>query len=161
LIACDPPHKTKKFLKLFPSGEPLWNSIFLAFAPLPKEIDTWCIMEVITIDSKAFKELIAKINVIAQFVTSYQSEGGNTDDDWVDSYEVSTFLSVSQRTLQRLRAANEITYTNIRGRNYYKIGDIKRMMEEKKIRSTSDRMEDLITNHKLNVQKRRDSQQDK
>ena len=118
-------------------------------------------MEVITIDSKAFKELMAKINVIAQFVTSYQSEGGNMDDDWVDSYEVSTFLSVSERTLQRLRAAKEITYTTIRGRNYYKIGDIKKMMEEKKIRSTSERMEDLITNHKLNVQKGRDTQQDK
>ena len=128
---------------------------------MPKEIDTWFIMEVITIDSKAFKELITKINVIAQFVTSYQSEAGNTDDDWVDSYEVSTFLSVSQRTLQRLRATNEIAYTNIRGKNYYKIGDIKRMMEEKKIKSTSERMEDLITNHKLNVQKRRDTQQDK
>ncbi|GBU08675.1 hypothetical protein AwDysgo_20060 [Bacteroidales bacterium] len=79
------------------------------------------------------------------------------DDQWVDSYEVATFLKVSERTLQRLRANNEITFTNIRGQNYYKIGDIKRMMEEKKIKSTEERMEELITNHKLNAQHRRDT----
>jgi len=31
------------------------------------------VMEVITVESKAFKELVAKINTIAQFVADYQS----------------------------------------------------------------------------------------
>lgn len=119
-------------------------------------------MEVITIDSKAFKELMAKINVIAKFVAEYQTDDNRSqDDDWVDSYEVSTFLHVSLRTLQRLRAKNEIPYTNLRGQNYYKIADLKLMMEERKIKSTAERMEDLIINHKLNVQKRRDTTPDK
>jgi hypothetical protein len=83
-------------------------------------------MDVITVESKAFKELEAKINAIADYVLNKQeADNINEDEIWVDSYEVCTFLKISDKTLQRLRVSGTIAYSNIRGRYFYKIGEIK------------------------------------
>lgn|SRR5574344_570518 len=50
-------------------------------------------MDVITVESKAFKELEAKINAIADYVLNKQeADNINEDEIWVDSYEVCTFF---------------------------------------------------------------------
>ena len=119
-------------------------------------------MEVITIDSQAYKELVNKINSIAKFVINHQdNDNTNPDEMWVDSYEVCTFLKISERTLQRLRSNRLISYSVISGKSYYTIAEIKRMLNEKRIRSTDERMDDLITNYKLHAQQRRTIKTDK
>jgi hypothetical protein len=61
-------------------------------------------MEVITMESQVFKDLTVKINSIAKFVLAHQEkENEKPIDDWVDSYEVCTFLKINSRTLQRYR----------------------------------------------------------
>ena len=119
-------------------------------------------MEVITIESQAFKELQSKINTIAKFVTAMQSKAEEQPEDgWVDSYEVCTFLKISSKTLQRLRAANEITYSQIRGKNFYRISEIRRLLNENIIRRTDEHLQDLIKNHQLYVEQRRAVKTDK
>ena len=120
-------------------------------------------MEVITIDSVAYKTLESKINAIADYVahSSKTETAINEDEIWVDSYEVCTFLKISEKTLQRLRTSGEINYSNIRGRYFYKIAEIKRMLENRLIKRTKENLNDLITNHKLYVKERRDSRKDK
>ncbi|MDR1583084.1 MAG: helix-turn-helix domain-containing protein [Prevotellaceae bacterium] len=119
-------------------------------------------MEVITIESQAFKELQSKINTIAKFVTALQSKAEEQPEDgWVDSYEVCTFLKISSKTLQRLRAANEITYSQIRGKNFYRISEIQRLLNENIIRRTDEHLQDLIKNHQLYVEQRRTVKTDK
>ena len=119
-------------------------------------------MEVITIETRAFKELEAKIDAIADFVANSQTADNiNEDDIWVDSYEVCTFLKISKKTLQRLRVAGDITYSNIRGRYFYKVSEIKRMLENRLIKSTKENLKDLVTNHKLYVKERRNIREDK
>ena len=79
-------------------------------------------MEVITIESQAFKDLTSKINTIAKFVTLLQSKAEkDPEDGWVDSYEVCTFLKVSGKTLQRLRVANAVSYSLKSATNFQKI----------------------------------------
>lgn len=113
-------------------------------------------MDVITLESEAYKDLVSKINAIAKFVVDHK-EDDTTDPDgmWVDSYEVCTFLKISERTLQRMRSNRVISYSIISGKSYYTIGEIKRLLNEKKIRSTEECMNDLINNHKLHAQQRR------
>jgi hypothetical protein len=119
-------------------------------------------MDVITVESKAFKELEAKINAIADYVLNKQeADNINEDEIWVDSYEVCTFLKISDKTLQRLRVSGTIAYSNIRGRYFYKIGEIKRMLEERLIKSNSECLNDLVTNHRLYVKKRRNLRKNK
>jgi len=119
-------------------------------------------MDVITIESQAYKDLVTKINAIAKFVVDYQDDDTvNPDEMWVDSYEVCTFLKISERTLQRLRSNRLISYSIISGKSYYTIAEIKRMLNEKRIRSTEECMNDLINNYKLYAQQRRTIKTDK
>jgi len=113
-------------------------------------------MDVITIEAQAFKELMAKINTIAKFVATIQAKADEEPTDiWVDNYEVCTFLKVSPKTLQRLRAANLVAYSRIRGKNFYKISEIKRLMENNVIRRSEEHFQDLIKNHLLYAEQRR------
>ncbi len=117
-------------------------------------------MDVITIESKAYKEIVAKIDVIANYVLS-QEDTKNEDEIWVDSYEVCTFLKISDRTLQRLRAAGLVSYSDIKGHYFYKIKEIKRLLEERLIKRDRECINDLITNHQLYVKERRNLRKDK
>lgn len=119
-------------------------------------------MEIITFESKAYKELDNKITAIADYIFNHtEAESTNEDEIWVDSYEVCTFLKISDRTLQRLRAAGAVTYSNIKGHYFYKIGEIKRLLEERLIKRDKDSINDLITNHQLYVKERRNIRKDK
>lgn len=105
-------------------------------------------MEIITIESKAFKEIIDQIGILSNYIQSTQAnKERNEDNEWVDNYEVCTFLKISERTLQRLRTNGEISFSRIRGRNYYKLSEIRRMLDDKLIRSKKEYLDDLINHH--------------
>lgn len=79
----------------------------------------------------------------------------------MDSYEVCTFLKISEKTLQRLRVSGTIAYSNIRGRYFYKVSEIRRMLEERLIRSNKENIDNLITNHQLYAKERGNLRKDK
>lgn len=107
-------------------------------------------MEVITVESIAFKELVNKIDIIIDFVNANQKNGViNEEKMWVDSHDVCNYLHISNRTLQRLRASNEISYSKINGKNFYRISDIRSLLESKMIRSNEEYLNDLINNAKF------------
>ena len=113
-------------------------------------------MDVITIESTAFLELEAKINLIAKFVNEQQPVvDENPDETWVDNYDVCSFLKISERTLQRLRSKGVISYSVISGKSYYTITEVKRMLSQHTVRTNEECVQDLITNHKQSVEKRR------
>ena len=114
-------------------------------------------MEVITIESQAYKNLMSKVDTIFDYVVSQQNTNDD-EDSWVDSYEVCTFLKISDRTLQRLRSDNKINYSRIRGKNYYRISEIKRMLQENLIRRSEENLQDLILNHQKNVRQKQSPQ---
>jgi hypothetical protein len=119
-------------------------------------------MEVITIETQAFKDLMSKINTIAKFVAAQQAKADEQPEDgWVDSYEVCTFLKVSPKTLQRLRASKTVTYSRIRGKVFFKISEIRRLLDNHVIRRSEEHFQDLIKNHQLHVEQRRDTKSDR
>lgn len=119
-------------------------------------------MEIITFESNAYKELDKKITAIANYVFKHAEMKKESEDDmWVDSYEVCTFLKISEKTLQRLRVSGTIAYSNIRGRYFYKVSEIRRMLEERLIRCNKENIENLITNHELYAKERRNLRKNK
>ena len=114
-------------------------------------------MEVITIESQAYKNIMSKMYTIYDYVVSQQNTQ-DEEDSWVDNYEVCTFLKMSDRTLQRLRSEKKINYSRIRGKTYYKISEIKRMMDENLIRRSEDCLQNLIENHQKNVRQKQSPQ---
>ena len=110
-------------------------------------------MEVITIESRAYKELLEKIDAIARMVVMSQPETQqNPDETWVDGCEVCTYLKISERTLQRMRTEGIISYSIISGKSYYTIGELKRLLNERKIRSNEESIQELIDHHRITSQ---------
>ncbi len=71
-------------------------------------------MEIITIDSLAFKELTGQIREIAAYVRKYGTairEENDTGKEYLTSAEVCEMLHISSRTLQRMRDAKVIGFT--------------------------------------------------
>ena len=113
-------------------------------------------MEVITVETQVFMDLTEKINAIAKYVFAQQAKAEKAPPDgWVDNYEVCTFLKISGKTLQRLRTTKVIKFSRIRGKTYYRISEIERMMKENIIRRSDEHLQDLILNHKLYAEQRR------
>lgn len=105
-------------------------------------------MEVITIESKAFKQLMEKLDALSEYVNSIECPMENNDEKWVNSGEVCRFLKISERTLQRLRTKGTVSYTCLGGKYYYQISQIKRLLREHVIKSTDDCLCDLIAHHR-------------
>jgi len=111
--------------------------------------------EAIIFDSESYKKLEEKIDLIANYLKEkQQSENLNIDEEWVDSYEVCTFLRISERTLQRLRTKGVISYSILSGKTYYTIGEIRRILKEHLVKAGEECLNDLIQNH-LEYLKRR------
>jgi hypothetical protein len=119
-------------------------------------------MDVITVESQAYRDLVSKINTIAKFVTDINAREEGKDssngDGWVDSREVCTFLKISSRTLQRLRVAHAVDYSLIRGKTFYRISEIRRLLNENVIRRSDECMQELIKNHTLHAKQGRNTE---
>ena len=105
-------------------------------------------MEVITIESKAYKELIQKIEAISVYVKTLAP---NQLEGWVDSHDICGFLNISTRTLQRLRSQGIINYSTIRGKTYYKLSEIERMMNDNLIKCNPQKFNELLDNYYKNA----------
>lgn len=105
--------------------------------------------EAVILDSESFKRLEEKIDSIANFIQKKrESENLNLDEEWVDSYEVCSFLRISERTLQRLRTNGLITYSVISGKTYYTIAEVKRILKERLVKRGEECLDELIKNHR-------------
>ena len=98
-------------------------------------------MDVITIESKAFKEVIQKLEKIARFVKIYSD-----DDEWVDEHEICLYLNISKRTLQRLRKKQLLNYSMATGKPRYSISEVRRMLKDGLVRSNPDNLQSLVEN---------------
>ena len=109
-------------------------------------------MEVITMDSRAYKDLVEKIDKISTFVVKCEAgiKPQSNDEIWLDSQEVANLLRISTRTLQRLRAENLISYAILRGRCLYKLSEIERGLNERLITCDPHTLDEYRKNYLLN-----------
>lgn len=107
-------------------------------------------MELITFESKAYKELVRKIEKIADFVFQKESVSMVAPPEvWLDSLELAQILNISTRTLQRLRKDNLISYTMLRGKCLYKLSEIERGLNERIITCDPHTLEEFRRNYLL------------
>ena len=104
-------------------------------------------MEVITMESDAYKRLVSKIEQIADFVAEAKLPSEEKKEAWLDSNQLADALGISTRTLQRLRDDNLISYSMLRGRCMYKLSEVERCLEERTIRCKPGNLEDFRRNY--------------
>lgn len=120
-------------------------------------------MEVITIESKAWQSLVSKIDLVADYIRSQDTTEKEEKEMLVDNSDVNQYLHISLRTLQRLRASGDISFSTVRGKHYYKLSEVRRMIESKRIKSTDEYLKDLVANNRMrhDNSKRRDTKKNK
>lgn len=95
-------------------------------------------MEVITMESSAFKMLTEQIADVAKLVALiYSNARENTKRRSMElvltSSDAARILGISKRTLQRLRSTNSIEYFMVRGQCRYSINAVQKLIEERTI----------------------------
>lgn len=89
-------------------------------------------MEVITIESSAFKELTEQIKEIAMHIRKEEMREVKIEaEEMMTTSEVAQLLRVSHRTLQRMRANHIIGYTYSGKSCRYRRSDIERYFNER------------------------------
>lgn len=117
-------------------------------------------MEVITVESLAWQKLSSQIENVAHYLMRLENGSEREENEiWVDSGELCRYLNLSMRTVQRLRSSGDLAFSTLHGQHYYQIGDIKKLLACRKIKSSEEFVEDLIKNHHINVTKRGNTKQ--
>ena len=80
-------------------------------------------MEVITIESKAFQQLLEQLNQIKAGIDS-RLKKTTPDDPWLDNNEVCKWLKVSKRTLQNYRDNGELSFSQVGAKILYRTSDV-------------------------------------
>lgn len=107
-------------------------------------------MEIITIESTAYKELIAKIDRIAGYVQDNEKERDEkTVNVWMSSKEVTALLGISNRSLQRLRESKRIDYAIFRGACRYHLSEVERLIKESAFNCNAQTLEEFKRNYLL------------
>lgn len=112
------------------------------------------IMEIITMESSAYKELLGKIEKIAGYVRESERERAKakekeTAEVWLDNREVTAMLCISRRTLQRLRESGRIGYSIFRGACRYPFSELERLIKESTFNCNPRTLEELKQNYLL------------
>ena len=85
-------------------------------------------MQVITITTDAYMQLIDKIEAIAANMNKKSKENPLTDT-WLDIQEVCQLLKISKRTLQSYRDNGVLPFSQVSGKIYFKATDIEKHLE--------------------------------
>lgn len=106
-------------------------------------------MDVITIESKAFMQLMDKLDALLEYVYSRERPVVKDEDEaWVDSREVCLFLKISERTLQRLRTNGRSLILQSAESTTIKSAEIRKLFQKRVIKSTDECLKDLIAHHR-------------
>lgn len=87
-------------------------------------------MEIITFDKEAYDRLVETLKIFDEIANSLCLQYGLLDEPaWIDTQEVCQRLGISKRTLQTYRNQGIIPFSVIRGKAYYKIEDVREVMD--------------------------------
>ena len=80
-------------------------------------------MNVITIESEAFQQIVKRLEAINE---KLNKEKGTSplSDVWMDNQDVCALLHISKRTLQHYRDSGKLPFSQIGAKIYYKSSDI-------------------------------------
>jgi hypothetical protein len=99
-------------------------------------------MEVITIESQAFSQLLTNLDNLTREIRSQNSSNKKNDDQqlpkiklslgdqWLDNEDVCKILRVTKRTLQNYRDNFVLPYSQIGKKILYKASDVQLILEK-------------------------------
>ena len=83
-------------------------------------------MEVITLQSEAFNDLVKKLDQINTRLNTKEKE---PKEIWLDNQEFLQLLKISKRTAQHYRDSGLISFAQIGSKIYYRLSDVEGMLK--------------------------------
>lgn len=111
-------------------------------------------MEIITLESSAYKELVGRIDRISAYIEKQEKQREqqeNNTEVWLTTRQVMAMLNISQRTLQRMRDSNRIAYSFAGHNCRYHIKEVERFIREGIIIGDPERLEEFKHNYKARM----------
>ncbi len=88
-------------------------------------------MDVITIESEAFRQIIDKLKKLDRnFGSLSEKADKKISERWLDGQEVRFLLKISTRTLQNYRDEQLLPYSQIGNKMYYKAVDVEKFLKK-------------------------------
>ena len=84
-------------------------------------------MEVITIQSEAFQEIVKKLEEIN---TRLNAKDKESKDKWLDNRELMQLLKISKRTAQHYRDSGLISFSQVGSKIYYRLIDVEELLHK-------------------------------
>lgn len=84
-------------------------------------------MEVITIQSEAFQELVKKMDEIQ---TKLRAKEKEPKEVWLDNQEFIQLLKISKRTAQHYRDTGMISFSQVGSKIYYRMNDVEELLKK-------------------------------
>lgn len=106
-------------------------------------------MDVITMESAAFKTLVKKIDQIAAHINKNE-ESKPPEDRLLTGDEVRAMLQISISTLYRMRRDGEIAHSIIKGKCMYRLSEVFRFAEQYNVLVDASTLEEM--KHNYNIQ---------
>jgi hypothetical protein len=108
-------------------------------------------MNTVTINEKEWEKVYDKIDRIAVFIKQFAEQLPADDNAWLNESQVCEYLKVSAKTMQRLRKSGDVAFSGIGKKHFYKVSEIKRLLERKSVKSNIEYLKEL----KVSAGKRR------
>lgn len=83
-------------------------------------------MEVISIESQAYRELVNKLDAIHQRLSEKEKQ---PKDQWLDNQELMQLLKISKRTAQSYRDSGLISFSQVGNKIYYRLNDVEDLLK--------------------------------
>ena len=85
-------------------------------------------MEIITMESTAYKNLIGKINELHLELIKLQNPVTELSNEWIDTYDVMEVLKISRRTLTKYVQKGKLKTSKIENKYFFRIRDIEQFL---------------------------------
>lgn len=93
-------------------------------------------MNIIAIEKEAFESFKKILEQIASLVPKQPSNNVlSIEQEWIEGKELADSLNISLRRLQTLRENGKLSFSTIGKKVYYRIAEVKSLLEEHKINS--------------------------
>ena len=86
-------------------------------------------MEVITVQSEAFQQIISKLDQLSLSIETKKKQQP-LSDTWLDIQETCQLLKISKRTLQNYRDRGLLPYSQVAGKIYFCATDIEKHLQK-------------------------------
>ena len=108
-------------------------------------------MELVTLQSELWKSLLSQLKTIHKAVSEVPKP--DYEDIWLNEPETCEYLGLSPRTLSRMRKGGEIAYAKLHGKYFYTIGEITRILSNRKTGTHADYLQELSQRAKTLISK--------